>query len=349
MQKTQTICLLILSTVAVGFSLRFLQSVLLPFVIALFVVIGIRPLLDYLQRRLKLNRFFAVGITFSVGLLTLAIVGFAILASINDMAKNSGAYEARLQDIRTWVLERTGSKEVDLQSQANEVEELVDKPKQKDPTNAAWDGLSNRINQLMINLVSSMSNLLSYGVMIILFIFFLLSGDRVTQLRPKIIDQIEEQVRKFLVMKTVISVLTGLAFGGVLWVFGVPLAVLFGVLAFLLNFIPNIGPLVANVLPIPFLILNSEIATPYAVLCIVLITAVQFISGNIIETRIMGKSFDVSPIVLLLGLMFFGLVWGIVGMFLATPLVSIIKIALENTKSGKPIAELIAGRWTPAS
>lgn len=160
-----------------------------------------------------------------------------------------------------------------------------------------------------------------------------------------LIGEIVEQVRKYLVMKTIISILTGFVFGLVLWLFGVPLAILFGFLAFLLNYIPNVGPLISNLLPVPFLILNSNMSPVAAIVCLVLISLVQFVSGNVIETRLMGQSFDVSPVVLLLALMFFGLIWGIIGMFLATPIVSILKIVLYQSPSGKPIAELLAGRW----
>lgn len=362
MQRTQTTCLVLLTVIAVGFSLQFLQSVLLPFVIALFVVVGIRPILEFLQRRLNLNRWVSVGITFIVGVIALAITGLAIWASIDDVAKNSGVYETRLSAIGDWFetyMQKPSSVDESLPDNSPEASVPVDEPAdqgtvsaESEPTDGnhavrrAFSGVSKELESLLFNLVGSMSSLLSYGIMIALFVFFLLSAEQGLSKRPVIVDEIEEQVRKYLIMKTVISVLTGIAFGGVLWMFGVPLAILFGMLAFLLNFIPNIGPLVANVLPIPLLVLNSEISIAAAVTCIVLITAVQFISGNVVETRIMGKSFDVSPIVLLLALMFFGLVWGIVGMFLATPLVSIIKIVLENTKSGKPIAELMAGRWT---
>ena len=94
----------------------------------------------------------------------------------------------------------------------------------------------------------------------------------------------------------------------------------------------------------PFLVLNSGIAPSSAIFCFVIIVAIQFISGNVIEPRIMGKSFDVSPVVLLLALMFFGLIWGIVGMFLATPVVSIVKIVMQQRQATRPFAELMAGR-----
>ena len=349
MQRTQTICLVTLTVIAIGFSLSFLQTVLLPFVIAFFVVIGIRPLLELLHERYHLNRFVSVAITCVLGIGIVAALGLAIWVSIQDIAAHTDIYENRLNAIGGWVNSFFESEDV------GEVEEAVTEGEQEivdnageDEGNAVQDAFAVIIAQLqslLLKLVGSMSSLLSYGILIALFIFFLLSSDKLHQNRPKIMDEIEDQVRRYLVLKTVISVLTGIAFGGVLWFFGVPLAILFGVLAFLLNYIPNLGPLIANILPIPLLVLNSEISMGAAIVCIILITAVQFISGNVIETRIMGKSFDVSPVVLLLALMFFGLVWGIVGMFLATPLVSMLKIVLQNTDSGKPIAELMAGRW----
>ncbi len=108
---------------------------------------------------------------------------------------------------------------------------------------------------------------------------------------------------------------------------------------------PNLGPLVASALPVPFLILNANISPTMGIVCFILCMIVQFVSGNIIEPKLMGQSFDVSPTFLLVALMFFGLIWGIVGMFLATPIVSIIKIILEKTEMGRPVAELMAGRW----
>ena len=358
MHKTQTFCLVVLTAIAVGFSLYYLQSVLLPFVIALFIVIGCRPILEFFEKRWKFPRYLSFATTFLVG--TLFLVGFAFLvwASINDVSRNSSAYEARLSSIATWVSKNLIKERDDSpdQKQADEKPDDTmpdasnDNPSVANPTQAMKQltaALSNQLRSLLLSLAGALSTLLSFVVLILIFVFFLLLGhESWTNNQPRLISEIEAQIRKFLVMKTVISLLTGLAFGLVLWLFGVPLAVVFGFLAFLLNYIPNIGPLIATILPVPFLVLNAGMPTYLAVTCFVLISAIQFVSGNVIETRLMGKSFDVSPVVLLLALMLFGLVWGIVGMFLATPIVSIFKIVLQQSDSGKPIAELLAGRWT---
>ncbi|MDC0284073.1 AI-2E family transporter [Mariniblastus sp.] len=367
MQRTQNICLVLLATIAVSFSLFYLKSVLLPFVIALFVVIGCRPILEFVEKQLKLPRSIAFGLSFLIG--NLLLIGFALLLwfSITDLQNKSSVYEKRMNIIATWVVEKLPSDpptpepnesanntlNQDISATPPAFTGNSDLPKNpKAAVQEIFQSISNFIQEQLVRLASSLANLLSYGILILIFVFFLLMGntgqipspDVINENQPRILGEIEEQIRKYLFMKTVISMFTGLAFGLVLWIFGVPLATVFGFLAFLLNFIPNIGPLIGCALPVPFLILNSNISPTAGIICFVLIGTIQFVSGNVIETRIMGKSFDVSPITLLLALMFFGLIWGIIGMFLATPIVSILKIVLHQRESTRPIADLLAGR-----
>lgn len=368
MQRTQNICLVLLATIAVSFSLFYLKSVLLPFVIALFVVIGCRPILEFVEKQLKLPRSIAFGLSFLIG--NLLLIGFALLLwfSITDLQNKSSVYEKRINIIATWVVEKLPSdppspepNDISKENSEQDTKEPApttlsgnnDLPKNpKAAVEEIFQSISSFIQEQLVRLASSLANLLSYGILILIFVFFLLMGntgqipdpDQTTENQPRILGEIEEQIRKYLFMKTVISMFTGFAFGLVLWLFGVPLATVFGFLAFLLNFIPNIGPLIGCALPVPFLILNSNISPTAGIICFVLISTIQFVSGNVIETRIMGKSFDVSPITLLLALMFFGLIWGIIGMFLATPIVSILKIVLHQRSSTRPIADLLAGR-----
>lgn len=365
MQKAQTISLVILATIAVGFSLFYLKTVLLPFVISVFIVIGCRPIVEFVGGRLKLPRIIAFVISSLVGLLLLFAFGFLIWISINDLSRDSDAYKDRLNHIASWVVERFPNTFEKIEaSQATRIPEQDPPPvpttrpdlSENDPARALHEFsvfMSAYVQRQSLGLASSLSGLLSNGVLIMIFVLFLMlgngaadsnTGSRVGE--QGFVGEVEEQIRRYLFMKTAISLATGFLFGLTLWWFGVPLAIVFGFLAFLLNFIPNIGPLISIVLPLPFLILNSHISPAAGVTCFCLTSVIQFVSGNVIETRLMGKSFDVSPVALLLGLMFFGLVWGIIGMFLATPLISVLKIVLQRTEGGQPLAELLAGRWS---
>ena len=359
-KNTQTVCLVVLATIAVGASLDYLESVLLPFVIALFVVIGCRPILEFVEKRLRLHRFFAFVVTFSVGVALLISFSLMIIVSANDLAANKGRYEARMKRIVEWVamhipksVEESIEPSSDLSPQPGVDGETISPKDQKalevsKSMHEMLASISSFVQGQMLQFAGSLSSLLSYSVLILIFVFFLLSGgeSRSGNGGPnQFLLELESQIRRYLFMKTIISAVTGFTFGFVLWLFGVPLAVVFGLLCFLLNFKPNIGPLISTVAPVPFLVLNSDMSPTSAIICFVLIATIQFVSGNVIETRWMGKSFDVSPVFLLLALMFFGLVWGIIGMFLATPIVSIIKIILYQNPPSRPIAELMAGRW----
>ena len=142
-----------------------------------------------------------------------------------------------------------------------------------------------------------------------------------------------------------ISFFTGAAFGVLLWLFGVPLALVFGLLAFLLNFIPNIGPIIASLLPLPLIVLHPDMSLTTMLLVIALSGGVQFISGNIVEPKIMGDSFQLHPVAILLILMFWGMIWGIVGMFLSVPITAAACILMQRFDHTRPIAQLLAGNF----
>ena len=343
MQRAQTICLVILTVLAVGFSLYFLKSVLLPFVISVFVVIACKPVLHFLETRLNVNRYVAFAAAFAIGAVILLMLAALTWLSIQDLARNLGAYEARLNTIAEWLVEQlheASPKSLALDTAA----EQETRTTTGDAVNELIEAALTYFKGQMLQVASSLSGLLSYGVLILIFVFFLLLGQDSSENRSQFIRELEGQIQQYLVMKTVISAVTGFLFGLALYMFGVPLAILFGFLAFLLNFIPNIGPLISMLTPIPFLVLNEEMSFMAAASCLAIVSAIQFISGNVVETRIMGKSFDVSPVVLLLALMLFGLVWGIIGMFLATPIVSILKIVLQQYEPTRPLSEWMAGR-----
>ncbi len=202
--------------------------------------------------------------------------------------------------------------------------------------NSVRDGVST-VSQALLQLVST-------SVIVLIYVFFLLLGSpgKATQGAWRDIDK---QIRSYLALKSIISLLTGLAFGGALWIAGVPMAVTFGVLAFLLNFIPNVGPVIAGLLPVPFVLLDPEGSILWMVSVISVSIGIQTVSGNVVEPKLMGNSSDLHPIVVLATLMFWGMMWGITGMFLATPITAAIKIVLERFESTRPLAAMLAGRW----
>lgn len=192
---------------------------------------------------------------------------------------------------------------------------------------------------------NALLTVVSNGLLVLLFMFFIIAGKTTRIARSdSLLSEIEYGVKRYVLLKTVISVLTGIAQGLVLWFFGVEFALMFGFLGVILNFIPTIGPPIAVLITVPIILLNNELS-PLAMGMVLLCQAVVHgLSGNLAEPRIMGRSFDLHPIVVMIMLIFFGMLWGIVGMFLATPIAAVMKVILQKSPSTQWLAELMAGR-----
>lgn len=158
----------------------------------------------------------------------------------------------------------------------------------------------------------------------------------------EVLKRINRAVQNYLGLKTMISLVTGMLVAGALTLFQVPFALLWGVLAFLLNFIPNIGSLISVIPPVAITLFQFG-SIPKALAVTVLLAAIQMTVGNVVEPKVMGKGLNLSPLVVLLSLVFWGWMWGIPGMFLSVPLTAAIKIAFEQVDSTRPVAVLMSG------
>ncbi|KAF0151123.1 MAG: hypothetical protein FD143_2228 [Ignavibacteria bacterium] len=143
---------------------------------------------------------------------------------------------------------------------------------------------------------------------------------------------ITEQVQKYIITKFLISLSVGLIMGFILWSFEVEFFVIWAALAVILNFIPNIGSVIAVIMPALMTLVQYE-SFGYALLVTVVLIVVQNIIGNILEPKIFGNRLGLNPLVILLSLLLWGYLWGIVGMFISVPLTAVLKIIISNSKS----------------
>ncbi len=158
----------------------------------------------------------------------------------------------------------------------------------------------------------------------------------------KMWDRINKQVSKYIGIKTVVSVITGAMFYIVARSVGLDFAFLWGVLATVLNFIPTIGSIVITVVTI-FMAVIQFLPNWTPILIVAAGTIMtENIIGNFIDPKLQGNQLNLSPFVILVALSVFGYVWGIVGMFLAVPLLSVLQIVFANMDETKPIAMLIS-------
>ncbi|TWT79450.1 AI-2 transport protein TqsA [Planctomycetes bacterium CA13] len=358
----ETVCLAVIATAVSTYMIYWLRPVLVPFVVALFVVSGITPLLETLEKRLGVNRLIAAAITFLLGLAMMVVLGLCLWLSVVQMADKGDAYRNRVNELivsiekqieltfakPNWAeIEETGS-EANSERLPNQTSVHIEKPKGR-PIGQSLENLQQTVDEFLRNglarLSSELFNLATTSVVVLIYVFFLLLGSADVHRTSAPIHRINTQVRSYLSLKTIISIITGGVFGITLWLFGVPMSLTFGVLAFLLNYIPNVGPIVATLLPIPFILLHPDGTFGWMFAAIGTTSAIQILSGNLIEPKLMGKSSDLHPVVILFALMFWGMMWGITGMFLATPITAGIKIALESFQATKPISSMLAGRW----
>ena len=415
-QTLQTICQAVIATAVVTYMVYWLRPVLVPFVVALLVVSGVTPILQLMERTLRVNRLTAAVIAFVTGLLLLAALCVCLWISVRQIEEEGQAYRARVSElvlvVQGWMpnsvldpsnssdqeqnleeqnpgeqggapieggIPPTGENELksdlsDEASSGNDSGQIIGTANVDDsdadavaegelampapagtlpdpqPLPAAYVGnlremADGFIRTGLTRLSAELFSIFSTSVVVLIYVFFLLLGSAETSGSLASVKAVDQQVRSYLFLKTIISVLTGVCFGAALWVFGVPMSLTFGMLAFLLNYIPNVGPVVASLLPIPFILLDPDGGIIWMLAAISITMTIQVVSGNVVEPMLMGDSSDLHPVVILLALMFWGMMWGITGMFLATPITAGLKIVLEGNQATKPFAEILAGRF----
>ncbi len=145
-------------------------------------------------------------------------------------------------------------------------------------------------------------------------------------------NEITDQVQRYVITKFLTSVLNGLSVGIILWIFGVDFLMVWAAFAFLLNFIPVVGSIIAVALPALMALVQFE-SVSYALLIALIVIVVQNIIGNFLEPKIFGNKLGLNPLVILLSLLLWGYIWGIVGILLSIPLTAIIKIIISRSDS----------------
>ncbi len=319
--------------------MRAAAPILVPFLFAIFVAVIITPLFIAL-RRMGMRSGFALLI------ISLGLVGMGFLAvqvagnALNDFTKKLPAYQRRLQTQEDNFVAWLKSKGIEVPRQAAS----------KEPSGAEDAVGANNNAEIMLNpqavlryagnLAATLSSLFGKGMIIMLVVIFILLEvailpGRIRQvpgLTEELWDQLMEMtdnVRQYMVMKTVMSLVTGVLVWLWLEVLGVDYALLLGMLAFGLNFIPAIGSIIAS---IPGILLALVLFGPgSALLCAIGYLVINIGISNFIEPRYMGRGLRLSPLTILLSVIFWGWVLGPLGMLLSVPITMATKIILESS------------------
>jgi len=176
------------------------------------------------------------------------------------------------------------------------------------------------------------------GILVLMLAVFILlerPEGRTIQGDHVMMAKIEDMIKSYIALKTALSFVTGLLVAIALEACNVKMGIIFGFLSFLLNFIPSVGSMIAIVLPIPIIVLDDNVSS--VTMAIGLPSAVQAYVGNVLEPAVFGSSLNITAMAVLLGLVFFGALWGLPGAVLSVPLLGAIKIVLHHTDH--PIAK----------
>ncbi len=335
----------ILCILALGRGLRNAGDIIIPFVLATFLVYILNPLIVFFERR-GVPGALAVLLTIITAFGVIISLGVIVKANIESFAVEFPKYEGRLKALNTDILNI-----LNVTPEASSVEGT------DSPFAAVLENLS--LSTLVTNLVQTVGGFLSKAVLILVILLcMLVSRNQLIRKLPvafspdvsekisSIIANINQQIQQYIVMKTFISLLTAGLVMGVMLLFGLEFVVIWGLLTFLLNFIPTVGSAVAVILPLSLAFIQFESLPKVAWLGVCLF-ATQFVVGQVLDPRLIGKRINLSPVVILFALIFWGWMWGIIGMLLAVPLTVVIKIVLENVAGLRFLSVLMSAGVTP--
>lgn len=326
--KTNHICLLIITGILLSAFLNYTKGIFIPFVISFFIYVSLLPLSEILQNKFKLPKLLAFFIL-GVGFVTIFITGTVFITqSVGDFVQGLSQYKNQtvvfMNKLNVYLTE------IGIPLDTKNIQESV---------------LELPIATMVKKTSGGIMNLVSNFTLIFIISLFLITGEEMPKRKvpSPLIKDIKEKISKYIATKMLTSFSTAVLIGVIFLIFGVDLALLFALLTFVFNFIPSVGSIIATLLPVPVLLLQFGLNIKF-ILVLGLCGVVQFLIGNVIEPKIMGESMDLHPITILLFLIFWGMVWGIPGMFLAVPITAILKIVLSKMESTKGLSDLLAGK-----
>lgn len=321
------------AVIVIVYGLQMAKVLLVPFLIAVFLaLITVRPML-WLQKK-RVPSFLAALSIVAMMMLFLAMIGAILGTSIADFTAALPSYQARLD-----VIVDSGVAFVvdlfDLEESGDSLSDMID---------PGW------AMGLAASILNSLKDVLTNTFLIIFTMIFILLeastvgvkiraafGHAATRMQgPRAFLQ---NLGRYLGFKTLVSVATGLCAGFLTWSIGLDFPLLWGMLAFLLNYVPTIGSIIAAVPAV--LLALVQLGPGEATATAIGFAAINVVFGNVIEPRLMGYGVGISPLVVFVGLIFWGWVFGPVGMLLSVPLTMALKLALESSEQTRWIAIFI--------
>lgn len=372
-ERGAQVLLVTASLAVVVYGLWALKPIALPLLMAIFLAILSAPLLTWLTRH-RIPRPIAVVVTVLANVTVMAVFLLLIGSSIYSFARTLPRYQQRIEERieakETMIRERLEALGFDMSeldwltapdSEGLGADEETSGAVEPDPSPlepnlpessepsplgsfVEWGFIFDLVGSTLGGIVSVFSMIL---LVFLLMIFILFEASILPKklhlvfgLSDGALDHFTGEIQRYLFIKTVVSLATGLLVGLGVWALGVGYPLLWGLTAFVLNYIPSIGSILAAIPPM--ILTWIDVGLGRALLVALVYVVVNLVLGNLVEPHLMGRRFGISTLVVILSLLFWGWLWGPVGMLLSVPLTMIVKIMMENTEDFRWLAQLMA-------
>ena len=320
------------------------KNLLIPFVIALLIWYIMISLARWISKIPVISKFipYWLSLVLSGVIIMLVMMIMGELIAVNAAAMNEALprYQIRMQQLVT-----------NFQNSFN----IVELPN----VSSLLDEMD--FQNIVSNLVNTLSGFASNAFLIGIYVLFLFTEQlafpkKIKSLFPdkedydqyqEIIDKVNEAIISYLSVKSFVSILTGVLSYLVMLIIGLDFALFWAFVIFILNYIPSIGSIIATLFPALLALIQFDTLTPFFIILFG-VGLIQIFIGNFLEPRMMGDSLNISPLVVMLALSLWGVLWGIAGMVLCVPLTVIMIIVFAEFPNTRPIAILLSQNGVPS-
>eukprot|EP00906_Rhabdomonas_costata_P025032 RCo035872 len=333
-------CIGVVTALAVGFILRQLQAMFVPLCFSLILMYIFSPFAAWTSAPLRLcccccgrcrdspvgrlrcfmPRWICAVAAVMVCLSTIVVLGYLVLCSVYALQAMRDKYIHGAMIVATQVQKLLTYLKVDLRDDGVLPEVL------------------GMLNAFVVQLPNHVSFVVERTTFVLIFLAFLL----VVPIQPKqgsLYQRIDQQIRSYILIKFAVSAVVAAGLFGIYSFLGVDLALMWGVLNLVANFIPTVGPLFAVVAPLPVIVFNPDLTVAAQVLALALPLALHLVVGTVVEPHWLGTRFTLHPLTVLLSLCFWAQLWGVSGLVLAVPLMVVLRIILLQVDG--PVARCV--------
>ena len=336
--KISNLAYWLVSFIALVVILWYGKNIILPFVLALIIWYLKRELVKLIKkikiRQKELPNWLQHVVALLFVLFILVTIGEILSLSIKGISNALPVYETNLIQLQHQLSEKFN---IDLFQWFQD------------------HSTNNALMSFFKAVLNSVTALVGHGLLVVFYIIFLVveanffayklkaiyATDEQYNQAISLLSKIDKSLSRYIVLKTIVSLLTGVLSYLVLLLIGVDFAIFWAFLIFVLNYIPTVGSLFATAFPAIIVIMQTGSIGP-ALMVLAGVGSIQIVVGNAIEPKLMGDSLNISPLIVLISLVLWGSLWGVLGMIIAVPISVILIIILSQFPSTRNIAVVLS-------